>query len=287
MFEEPEPNNRMVWDDLPPDEVIFGRSPVMQQVKRRLLRICRTTVPVLLQGEVGVGKHALSKLVHLRTAGGSGAYLHMNCAGLLGAEFIDPLRMAGWGRELARASESAPDEELGLATVFLDQVNELPPQHQQRLVRSLADWQERKQSRVPVNYDAVRIISSSTERVRHQVRQGRFRRDLYDLLAVVTIDVPPLRHRLEDLPILVEYLRKCCIHQFDVADIPFSNEFVVRLQQRSWPGNIQELRNYVCRSVVLGDGRFNLEAAVDKDEDVGKSGSSGADSATSTRSKQS
>jgi len=287
MFADTQPNSYAVLGELPPEEVIFGQSSVMQQVKRKLLRVCRTTLPVLLEGEVGVGKHVLSKLAHLWTDAGRGAYLQLNCAGLLGAEDTDPFPFAGLGRETVRALGDPPAEELRIVTVFLDQVNELPRQHQQQLLRSLADWQQFGQIGVPAAREAVRIISSSTESVRQQVQQGRFRRDLYDLLAVVTIEVPPLRHRLEDLPILIEHLRMCCVRQFEVADIPFSGDFLVRLRQRSWPGNIRELRNYVCGSVALGDGQSSLEAGDDKDEDVSKSGSSGADRTTIVKMKQS
>ncbi|HVN17320.1 MAG TPA: sigma 54-interacting transcriptional regulator [Dongiaceae bacterium] len=239
--------------DLPPDLVLFGRSRAMQEVKRRLVRICNSTVPVLLQGEVGVGKSVLSRFIHQHSGNGSGPYVQLNCAGLPGiTAYVNPFAYIS-----SRASEAASEEQpeaaaLRSGTMYLDQVDELPPAHQQLLAESLGEWEDQRLLTPDLRHQQAHIISASTCDLHQRVRQGRFRQDLYDRLAVVTIDVPPLRCRIEDLPELCEYLAKYFAQHCGVDDRPFPPELLTRMHSYAWPGNMRELQNFVCRYVVLG-----------------------------------
>jgi DNA-binding NtrC family response regulator len=236
-----------------PDSVLFGISQVMQELRSRLSRICATTVSVLLQGEVGVGKGVLSRFIHSHSTGVVGPYVRVNCAAL-SCESADKNPFAtstdGEGTALARVPWGFPMSNIG--TLFLDQVHELTPQVQQQLSNSFAECDESSSRDQGNDHSNVRIMCASTRNLRHEVERGRFRRDLFHRLAVVTIDVPPLRNRLEDLPCITEYLRARYSAQFGIADALFPSDLLARMLSYQWPGNIHELESFVCRCVVLG-----------------------------------
>src|SRR5271167_1734948 len=181
--------------DFPPDAVLFGRSEVMQQLRSKLVRVSPTTVPVLLQGEVGVGKSVLSQFIHSHSAHAPGPYISMNCAALGGSSpernpFL-PLQGA-----LGFVHPSGDDASLPsfFGTLFLEQVSELTPRLQQQLARSLAEADECTTRERHEVHEKVRVICSSTRNLHRDVKMGHFRRDLFHRLVVVAIDVPPLRN---------------------------------------------------------------------------------------------
>jgi DNA-binding NtrC family response regulator len=239
--------------ELPPESVLFGRSEVMQEVRRRVARICPTTVSVLLQGEIGVGKSTLSRFIHNHSPAGASPYVSVNCAAISGPaagkeSFMPPTDGLGVAFAHALGGRATPS----IGTLFLDQVSELTPQLQHQLSHTLAECDESTNSDQEQVGEKVRIICAGTRSLRNEVKLGRFRRDLFHRLVVVTIDVPPLRNRIEDLPTISEYLRSRYSAQFGVADEPFPREQLARMSAHSWPGNIRELETYVCRYVVLG-----------------------------------
>ena len=245
--------------NLPPDSVLFGTSEVTQQLRRKLTRICPTTVSGLLQGDVGVGKSLFSRFIHSHSTGIVGPYVSLNCAALTGPS-VDTDRFAGPEDGVSvifsRVQQDIATSSVG--TLFLDQVSELT-QQQQRLSSPLADCDEFKtgdQEHIRVK---LRIISASTRDHRREVRLGRFRRELFHRLAEVTIDVPPLRSRTEDLPFISEYLRLRCCAQLGMAATPFPPDLLARMRVYHWPGNIRELQNFVCQYVLLGADRLTLE----------------------------
>lgn len=248
--------NSVLGDPIP-DSVLFGASDVMQELKGKLLRVCRTTVPVLLQGEVGVGKGTLSRFIHSHSAGALGPYVRITCAALCGSSPMMGLLLHLQGVESEVQIDSDDARPLaGLGTLFLEQVNELAPWLQQELARTLAESDERAARDGHRVYEKVRIVCSSTRNLRREVKLGHFRRDLFHRLAVVTIDVPPLRQHLEDLPAIAEYLRLRQSAQLAANDPPFPPDLLARMVTYQWPGNIRELDNLVCRYVVLGSAEF-------------------------------
>jgi DNA-binding NtrC family response regulator len=225
----------------------------MQQLRRKLTRICPTDVSVLLQGEVGVGKRTLSRFIHSRSPAAKSPYVNVNCSAISGRPAGDQSFVpSNGGVEVALAHEHLGRSLSSAGTLFLDQVSELTPQLQQQLSHSLAEYDESTDPEQQQVGERVRIISASTRSLRDQLNLGGFRRDLYHRLVVVTIDVPPLRNRIEDLPGISDYLRSRFSAQFGVADTPFPREQLARMSAYSWPGNIRELETYVCRYVVLG-----------------------------------
>jgi DNA-binding NtrC family response regulator len=143
-----------------------------------------------------------------------------------------------------------------VATLFLDQIGDLPFKLQRRLSHLLDDHDAGK--RKDQQQEPVRIICASARNLRREVREGRFRRDLFDHLAVVTIEVPALRERPEDLPEVCEYLRQRYRARFGVGDRVFPPDLLARMLNYTWPGNFCELENFVRRFVTPGCDHWNF-----------------------------
>src|ERR1035438_8008982 len=248
MRDSPELPGNDRYGDLPPDSVMFGSSEAMQQLRRKVMRICPTTVSVLLQGEAGVGKDLLARFIHHHSTGIVGPYVTVNCAALSGQAVHndrDASSEGGAGVIYVLGQDDVATSTMG--TLFLNEVSEMTPQIQQRLSIPLADYNGFEGAEQESDDGKLRIICSSTRDLRREVKLGRFRRELFYRLAEVTINVPPLRNRTEDLPIISEYLRLRCCSRLGVADTPFPTGLLARMSRYSWPGNIRELENFVCQ----------------------------------------
>jgi DNA-binding NtrC family response regulator len=245
----PERRSNHATYELPPDSVLFGCSSAMQTLRSKLFRVGEACVPLLLQGEPGVGKSLLSKFVHKYFGGAKGQYLGVNCAAVTAAEV--PFAFSGL-LEGPTADEGAArsNDSNGIATLFLDRVSELSPMAQRGLALLLAEQEKPSAGYRPGT--PVRIIAATTRDLREEVKHGRFRRDLFDQLAVVTIQVPPLRHRVQDLPELCDYLRLRSCAKLGVTDRGFPPDIMARILRYHWPGNICELENFIGRFVSLG-----------------------------------
>ena len=244
---------------LPPDDVIFGRSSVMQDLKRKLERICSATVPVSLQGEVGVGKYILSRFIHRHSAGIDGPYVRVNCATLSDpTPLLDLFAPRKWNLTGTAASDDGEKIHHRPGTLFLDEVTKLSPSLQRRLSQALAGYDHGETRDQQKLCGKMHIICASTRNLRQEMKLGRFWRELFDRLVVVTVDVPPLRERLDDLPQLCEYLRAHYTTQVGAADTPFPDDLLARVLTYSWPGNIPELQRFVCQYVELGPDRCTV-----------------------------
>jgi DNA-binding NtrC family response regulator len=236
-------------EELPPECLLFGRSPAMQELKVRLFRVCTASVPLLLQGEIGVGKATLSRFIHAHFAADKGQYLRVNCAAVADGWAPLAFSVALKGRA---AGERHGENHVSSAvtTLVFDRVCALPALAQRGLAQLLVEREEQS----PSGRDSlpIRIIAATTRDLRRQVKQGHFRRDLFDLLAVVTVQVPPLRQRMQDLPELCEYLRLRLCARLGVAGTMFPASMMDRILQYHWPGNICELENFIGRFVSLG-----------------------------------
>ncbi|MBV8881238.1 MAG: sigma-54-dependent Fis family transcriptional regulator [Planctomycetaceae bacterium] len=228
---------------------IVGRSPQMQEVFKKVAAVAGSEASVLLLGESGTGKELLARAVHYNSARASGPFEAINCASipetLLESELFGHEKGAFTG---AVRQKPGKFEVAGGGTVFLDEVGEISPAAQVKLLRFL---EERKFERVggteSVAVD-VRIVSATNQNLDERVREGRFREDLYFRLNVVRIDVPPLRDRRDDLPLLVAYF----LDQARGAGI--TTEALERIKNHAWPGNVRELRNAIERGAVLARG---------------------------------
>lgn len=239
----------------PPITGLIGAGPAMQNVYRLTRQVAQSNASVLLLGETGTGKELIAKAIHRLSRRGSGPFVRVHCGALaeslLESELFGHVRGAFTG---AVAHRTGRFEAAHTGTIFLDEINSTSPQLQLKLLRVL---QEREFERVgdtqTIRVDT-RVIAASNRDLMEETSSGRFREDLYYRLNVVTIRLPPLRERREDIPALVHYFLKLYNEEND-RRVPYVTPEAMRiLADYSWPGNVRELQNYVERAVVLAPG---------------------------------
>ena len=255
------PGDRIRWTDRSGSwHYVPSRSPRMRSVEERALRVAPSPESVLILGETGVGKDLLARLIHQNSDRRDRAFVHLNCAalaeGLLESELFGHLRGSYTG-----ATESRPGqfEVASGGTLFLDEIGELPPRLQAKLLHVL---QEKKIYRVggrqPLEVD-VRVLAATNRDLTLDMRSGAFRRDLYYRLGVVTLKVPSLRDRLEDLDDIALHFFRRYAALYNRPDLSEPEARFFRLLRNStWEGNIRELENVVKRVILLG-GVENLQ----------------------------
>ena len=254
-------SNRLL-SDVPPEWVLFGKSLAMQDLKHKLVRVCSTSVSVLLQGEVGVGKSLLSRFIHKYSPGLEGPYMRVNCSALSSSlDCLDLFALPKLSRTHCSCCEATENRSPHSGTLFFDQVSDLNPRLQYQVTNALAERDLAKMSHQCSEGKGVRIISANIRSLREEVKLGRFRRELFYRLAVVTIDVPPLRNRVEDIPDLIEYFRLRYTAKLNVTNTPFPADLRSRALSYRWPGNIRELESFVRRFVLLGYDRCTFGEA--------------------------
>jgi transcriptional regulator with GAF, ATPase, and Fis domain len=226
----------------------------MRAVEQQAVRVAPSAETVLILGETGVGKDLLARLIHHNSARRDQPFVHLNCAslseGLLESELFGHVRGSYTG-----ATESRPGqfETASGGTLFLDEIAEIPPRLQAKLLHVL---QERKIFRVGgrqvVDVD-VRVIAATNRDLFRDIKAGTFRQDLYYRLGVVTLRVPPLRNRKEDLETLARHFlrRYATLYNHPELSEP-PGALLDQLAASSWPGNIRELENFIKRMILLG-----------------------------------
>jgi len=237
-----------------PEDDLVGASPVIQEVYKRVSRVARAESTVLIQGETGTGKELVARAVHAHSGRAAGPFVPVTCAALpealVESELFGHVRGAFTGADADRAGRF---EAADGGTVFMDEVGELPPAVQVKLLRFLDNQVvERLGSVEPIRVD-VRILAATNRDLADAVAAGAFRRDLFYRLAVVQIDVPPLRDRREDVPTLVRHFLSARAGA-DGAAPAVSREAMRLLQAYDWPGNVRELKNAVEHAVVVSGG---------------------------------
>lgn len=231
---------------------MVGRSPAMREVYEVIERVARTPTSVLIEGETGTGKELVARAIH-KFSGGSGPFVPVNCVAisqdLFESELFGHIKGAFTGAHQAREGLFSF---AGGGILFLDEISEMSTALQAKLLRVLESRRVR-----PVGSDRelavdTRIVTATNRNLANEVKAGRFREDLYYRLNVVTIKVPPLRQRREDIPELLEFLSKSLAAELGMTPLTFSEADVARLQQYEWPGNVRELKNLVERALLLG-----------------------------------
>jgi len=234
-------------------EVIFGRSESMTAIRQRVEKVAGTNVPVLIQGESGTGKEVFAKLIHRLSRWANGPFVHVNCAAipgtLLESELFGYQRGAFTG---AHANKPGRVELANGGTLFLDEIAELDPSLQAKLLQVLQDGQFCRIGDQEDQRLEARVICATNRKLEQEIAAGSFRPDLFYRINVISIQLPPLRDRREDIPLMLEHFRAQFSERFQRAAPPFSKAVVQLLQQRDWPGNIRELENCVARYVLLG-----------------------------------
>ena len=239
--------------ELPPEDVLFGRSSDMQDLKEKLSRFCSAGVPILLQGEVGVGKSTLSAFIHRHWFSPHGPYARLSCAST-DEHWAAFALCAVLKRSMLNATRSATDTHP--TTLFLREVDELPSNLQRLLAMLMTERKENNGQ--DVESSRVCVVSSSTRDLRREMKDGHFRRDLFQQLAIGALRVPPLRERAQDLPAIFEYLRHYNCVEAGVDDRPFPPDLMERMLLYRWPGNLNELQSFIRRFVTLGPEHCTL-----------------------------
>ncbi len=229
------------------DTDLCGQSTAITQVRQLVDKIAPTNSRVLITGPSGSGKEVTARLIHTLSRRANNAFIAVNCAMMSPARIEDEL----FGVESEGMRKVGLLELAHGGTLYLDEVADMPLETQGKILRVLIDQSFQRvggSTRVQVD---VRVISSSTSDLRHEIEAGRFREDLYHRLNVVPVRVPSLGERRDDIPLLVDHFMKCLSAGSGLAVREVSDEAMAVLQAYNWPGNVRQLRNIVERLLIL------------------------------------
>ena len=240
---------------------LVGGAPSMQAVFALIERVSVTDVPVLITGGSGTGKELVARAVHQNSGRVNGPFVALNCAAvpeaLLESEFFGHERGAFTGA--TRAHEGRFEQASG-GTLFLDEIGAMRVDLQAKLLRAIQEGEVQRLGSTVTRKVDVRILAASCEDLEQAIRNRTFREDLYYRLNVVPVVLPPLRDRLEDLPMLVDLFVSRAAKKFGREGISVAPGVMDRLQQHTWPGNVRELENCIERMVVLArDDRLTAD----------------------------
>jgi two-component system response regulator AtoC len=247
-----------------PNEVIIGNSAAMRDVYRTIGRVARSDATVLITGETGTGKELVATVLHRSSSYSGGSLIKVNCAALpetlLESELFGHEKGSFTGAINQRKGRF---EMANKGTIFLDEVGEMTLSTQKKLLRVLQEREfERVGGTVSVKIDT-RVIAATNKVLQQEVEEGRFREDLYYRLNVISVYLPPLRDRLDDIPLLVEhFLDK---HRYNAGSGPsrISQDAMRLLMEYDWPGNVRQLENVIERATVLSQGGVIAEEHID------------------------
>ncbi len=230
------------------DDDIIGESRRLREIVDTADRVADKDVPVLITGESGTGKELIARRIHLRSKRAKKPFVALNCAALpetlAESELFGHERGAFTGAERQRAGRF---EEANGGTLFLDEAGELAPSIQAKLLRALEEHVIRRVGGtrdIPVD---ARLVAATNR----DLSDGTFRSDLYFRLAVVRLDLPPLRERIDDIPLMARHLLTRLARKHGVAVPSLTNDAVDAMRAHRWPGNVRELRNVLERALVL------------------------------------
>ncbi|MBL9107617.1 MAG: sigma 54-dependent Fis family transcriptional regulator, partial [Myxococcales bacterium] len=251
--------------DQPTFGELYGRSLAMQKLFAMLERVAAHDTNVLIEGESGTGKELVATEIVKRSSRARKPFVVVDCGAispnLIESELFGHVRGAftGADRDRMGAFEAAQG-----GTVFLDEIGELPLEMQPKLLRALEAREVRRLGETQTRKVDVRVVAATNRQLEREVNQGRFREDLFFRLSVVTLRIPPLRERPEDIELLVNVF-------LDALDASkhahlFTRELLENLSVHPWPGNVRELRNYVERTIVLQSTEVPVAARASGDE---------------------
>ncbi len=239
--------------NLPPEAIIFGSSEAMQAVRQALEKVVDTSAPVLIVGETGTGKEVLARLIHSKSPWGAAPFFKINCPVLRGSlAGSDPFDLAAISRNLPEAVEIGKGPLSGQGTLFLNEIALLDPALQVRLLERLQQGSPIRISLPDGNSLELRVICATSYQLEREVEAGNFLRKLWYLLKVVTLELPPLRERRDDIPELTAYFLDYYNRKFQTWMPPPAQSIMDLVIPQSWPGNIRELENLIMRYVIQG-----------------------------------
>jgi DNA-binding NtrC family response regulator len=237
---------------------LIGRSHAFIEVMKQVGRVATTSLPVFLTGESGTGKELVASTLHRRSGRADKTFVAVNC-GAIPAELIESELFGHVKGSFTGADRDRRGlwEEANEGTVFLDEITETSLSFQVKLLRVLQEGEVRRVGSNQTQRVTARVIAASNRDVEAEVKAGRFREDLYYRLNAVSIVLPPLRERREDIPPLAQAFADR-VYSLGPA-VRFSSEALELLQRYSWPGNIRELENAVVRAAAMCDGLIRVQ----------------------------
>ena len=234
---------------------IMGYSKTMRAVRELLLRVAPTDSTVLIQGESGVGKELIARSLHYGSPRAAKPFIAVNCGAL--TETLLESELFGHARG---SFTGAVNDKTGLVevahtgTLFLDEVSEMSPQLQVKVLRLVEEKEFKPVGSVQTRRVDVRFITATNKDLEQEIRQNTFRKDLYYRLNVIPVRIPPLRERRDDIPLLAEFFLSKYCKEMKRQGKSLSPEVKEEIMRHPWPGNIRELENAVQRAVALSDG---------------------------------
>lgn len=234
--------------------LLYGASPAMEEVRNTIEQVSDTTATVLIRGESGTGKEVTARMVYAQSSRRDKPFVKLNCAAipheLLESELFgyEPGAFTGANRQKLGRFEQA-----NYGTIFLDEISEMHPSLQAKLLHVLQDGSfSRLGGKREISVD-VRVIAATNKHLENAVMEGQFREDLFYRLNVITIHIPPLRERREEIPVLATFFHQKYSEVYGKNPPPFSDHALQQMMGYSWPGNIRELENLLKRYVIVGN----------------------------------
>ncbi|HQR05292.1 MAG TPA: sigma 54-interacting transcriptional regulator [Gemmatales bacterium] len=245
---------------------LIGQSPALETVTRQIDLVAKTDSSVLILGESGTGKELVAHELHRRSNRASKPFIKVNCAAvpreLYESEFFGHAKGAFTG---ALRDRTGRFELADGGTLFLDEIGEIPLELQAKLLRVLQEGELERVGEERTRKINVRLIAATNRDLRLEAEAGRFRQDLYYRLSVFPIDLPPLRKRLEDIPLLAQHFLSISATKLARSKLKLTLANVQQLQQYDWPGNVRELQHVIERAVITAEGNrmtINLQVGM-------------------------
>jgi DNA-binding NtrC family response regulator len=234
---------------------MIGESPAMQQMRATIDKVAQSDATVLITGESGTGKELVARALHFAGRRASGPFVPVNCGALVGtlldSELFGHVRGAFTGADTSKRGLFVAADG---GTLFLDEIGELPIELQPKLLRALQDGEVKPVGGTSsIRVDA-RVIAATNRTLEDQVKAGAFREDLFYRLAVITIEVPALRNRPGDIPLLAKHFAEQAALRAERGRVSFTDAALAHLASQAWPGNVRELENTIERAVILAAG---------------------------------
>lgn len=241
-------------------EGVFGENPKLLETLETVEKAAHTDLPVLIEGESGTGKELLAKVIHANSQRSQKPFISVNCGAitptLLESELFGHVKGAFTGSIKDRKGkfEAADD-----GTIFLDELGELPPESQVKLLRVLQSGEIQRVGSDDFIQVDTRIVAATNRDLYDMTMDGRFREDLYYRIGVISVTIPPLRDRKDEIPLLLDYFGTEAVEQLNRSPIKLSPRLHHFLRNHAYRGNIRELRNIIYRIACLTDGVADLE----------------------------
>src|SRR2546425_3246105 len=242
-------------DDLLQQGAVIGSSPAFRRMMTLLEQVAGSSATVLVQGESGTGKELVARTIHARSARSRGPFVAVNCAAL--PETLLESELFGYEKGAFTGAAGRKEGRFELAdggTLFLDEVSDLSAVTQPKILRVLQEGEVERLGGTKTPRVDVRIVAATNQGLAQMVREKRFREDLYYRLNVITMTVPPLRERSEDIRVLAQHFLRVYAAKNNRRLEGFTDDAIRRLEAYAWPGNVRELENVIERGVVLTPG---------------------------------